>query len=140
MVRRESSAPPRCVVTGAAFANDRNSISVAGLALMKIVEVYKEIQEQEMNIVSTLSSFHSPNQRRDRKRCEKSRNEQTQADLFCLDFTLSLFWLRRVFINSVHANCQLVISCVDYFEYRLVPQYRVRHVSSIRPRLEPPKT
>lgn len=40
-----------------AFQNDRNSLCVAGFALMRIVEVYKEIQEQEMNIVSTFVLF-----------------------------------------------------------------------------------
>ena len=46
-----------------AFQNDRNSLCVAGFALMRIVEVYKEIQEQEMNIVSTFFffyTFHEP--------------------------------------------------------------------------------
>lgn len=56
MVRRETRH--RSVVRRQPFKNDRNSLSVAGFALMRIVEVYKEIQEQEMNIVSNSVSLY----------------------------------------------------------------------------------
>lgn len=56
MVRREFRH--RSVVRRQPFKNDRNSLSVAGFALMRIVEVYKEIQEQEMNIVSNSVSLY----------------------------------------------------------------------------------
>lgn len=52
ILRRESRLFAGCET---AFENDGNLLCVTGFALMRIVEVYKEIQEQEMNIVSTFS-------------------------------------------------------------------------------------
>lgn len=87
-----------------AFQNDRNSLCVAGFALMRIVEVYKEIQEQEMNIVSTFFFYTFFLVFRICRRCCWKFNRKIFSDnifvpltwpVFLFSFYFSFFFLER---------------------------------------------